>query len=167
MDGNAEVVTSADELGIDDFPREEVLAIIRDIFRAHDALSRDDTLRAIFDSLREEGLSTRRLSKPIGQSLESHLAAAVRRDVIYRDRGNYRIDCRSIDEYKRDDLVKYLTAAVGRTWHTRDEAIKAAARHIGFRRTGRNIQAAFKSAINAGIHRNLLDRDGPDYIRRT
>ena len=60
-----------------------------------------------------------------------------------------------------------MAAAVGRTWHTRDEAIKAAARYLGFRRTGRNIKAAFKSAINAGIRRNLLDRDGPDYIRRT
>ena len=44
-------------------------------------------------------------------------------------------------------------------------AVRAAARHLGFRRVGRNIQAAFKSAINAAIRRGLLERDGPHYIR--
>lgn len=120
----------------------------------------------IFKSLRQEGLAARRLSSHIREVIESNFLAAVHRGVIYRDRDSYLQDCRSIAHYSRDHLIKYLLAAVDRKWHTRDEAIKAAARYLGFRRTGRNIQAAFKSAINAGIRRNLLDRDGPDYIRR-
>lgn len=58
-----------------------------------------------------------------------------------------------------------LVAAMGSAWQTRDEAIVAAARHLGFRRTGRNIKAAFKSAINAAVRRKLIERDGPDRIR--
>ena len=42
----------------------------------------------------------------------------------------------------------------------------AAARHLGFRRTGKRIKSAFKSAINAAIRLGLLERDGPHYIRK-
>jgi hypothetical protein len=59
-----------------------------------------------------------------------------------------------------------LLAAMGAAWSTCHEAITAAARHLGFRRTGDKIRKAFKSAINAAIRRGLLERDGPDYIRR-
>lgn len=59
-----------------------------------------------------------------------------------------------------------LLAAMGGTWWTRDDAITSAARHLRFRRTGEKIRKAFKSAINAAIRRGLLERDGPDYIRR-
>lgn len=130
-------------------------------------MDRDDAVREIFNRLRQEGLSARRLGSHIRETIEGSFLAAVRRGVIYLDRGTYRQDCRSIAHYSRDHLIKYLLAAIGHTWHTRDEATTAAARYLGFRRTGRNIQAAFKSAINAGIRRNLIDRDGPDYIRRT
>ena len=73
----------------------------------------------------------------------------------------------SIEQYTPDHLVDILLAAMGGRWWTRDEAIMAAARHLGFRRTGEKIRKAFKSAINAAIRRGLLERDGPDYIRRT
>jgi hypothetical protein len=74
--------------------------------------------------------------------------------------------CRSIEQYTPDHLIDMLLAAMGGTWWTRDEAITAAARHLGFRRTGEKIRKAFKSAINAAIRRGLLERDGPDNIRR-
>jgi len=74
--------------------------------------------------------------------------------------------CRSIEQYTLDHLVDMLLAAMGGTWWTRDETITAAARHLGFRRTGEKIRQAFKSAINAAIRRGLLERDGPDNIRR-
>lgn len=40
------------------------------------------------------------------------------------------------------------------------EAIRAAARHLGFKRTGSLIRDAFKSAINGAIRRGLLEYDG-------
>ncbi len=52
-----------------------------------------------------------------------------------------------------------MLTAMGYAWQERDEAIRAAARHIGFTRTGSAIQRAFKSAINGAIRRGLLEAD--------
>jgi hypothetical protein len=138
------------------------MTVIREVFSNHGELVRNDAIREVARTL-----GYRRTGSYIQDVIGRHVMAASRRGVIYRDSGLYQLNCGTINDYELDDLVKYLAAAVGRTWHTRDEAIQAAARYLGFRRTGRNIQAAFKSAINAGIRRNLLDRDGPDHIRRT
>jgi hypothetical protein len=54
---------------------------------------------------------------------------------------------------------------MGVVWWERKDAIKAAARHLGFRRTGRVIRDAFKSAINGAIRRQLLEYDG-QLVRR-
>ena len=51
-------------------------------------------------------------------------------------------------------------------WSDREEAIVAAACHLGFRRTGANIRAAFKSAINAALRRGLIEANGPQQIRK-
>ena len=56
-------------------------------------------------------------------------------------------------------LIECLPAAMGGTWWTRDEATVAAARHLGFRRTGRRIKVGFKSAINAAMRRKLLKHE--------
>jgi len=58
-----------------------------------------------------------------------------------------------------DHLVNMLLTAMGSACSTRDEAIVAAAQHLGFPRTGENIQSAFKSTINAAIRRGLLERE--------
>jgi hypothetical protein len=70
------------------------------------------------------------------------------------------LDCRTIHDYPRELLTNALLAAMGRAWIERDEAIKAAARHLGFRRTGSAIRDAFKSVINGAIRRGLLEYDG-------
>jgi hypothetical protein len=65
-----------------------------------------------------------------------------------------------------DDLVMALRSSIGSAWTVRDDAIRSAARHLGFRRTGRAIREAFKSAINAAIRRGLIERQGPKMIRK-
>lgn len=57
-------------------------------------------------------------------------------------------------------------SVVGRTWTPRDEAITSATRHLGFERTGKNIKAAFKSALTGLLRQGDLERDG-NFIRRT
>jgi len=42
----------------------------------------------------------------------------------------------------------------------RNEANKSAARHIGFKRVGKNIDEAFRSAVNGAIRRGLLGYGG-------
>lgn len=90
----------------------------------------------------------------------------MRRGIIANERGLLEIDCRTIDDYPCDLLIEYLLAAMGGTWFDRSDAMRAAARHLGFRRTGKNIVAVLKSAINAAIRRGLLERGGPKSIRK-
>ena len=70
------------------------------------------------------------------------------------------LDCREIGHYRRELLFDALLAAMGRGWTERDEAIVAATRHLGFRRTGAAIKETFKSVINGAIRRGLLEYDG-------
>ncbi len=58
-----------------------------------------------------------------------------------------------------------MLKGMGRKSWTRDDAIRTAARRLGFRRTGKQIRDAFKSVINGAIRRGLLEYDG-DSIRR-
>ena len=51
-------------------------------------------------------------------------------------------------------------AAIGSGWWDRAEAIREAARYLGFARTGPRIQRAFKSAINGLIRQSKLEREG-------
>ncbi|HLE61828.1 MAG TPA: hypothetical protein VI750_01750, partial [Pyrinomonadaceae bacterium] len=72
----------------------------------------------------------------------------------------------TINDYAREELISALLKGMGKKWWTRDDAIRAAARRLGFQRTGSHISKAFKSAINGAIRRGLLEGDGPS-IRRT
>lgn len=130
------------------------MAAFRQVFSDGAERDRDDALR---DVARELGYA--RTGPRIHETLDGQMRAAVRRGIIYRENGRYTI-------YERDDLIDYLLAAMGPVWRERDEAVTAAARHLGFRRTGRNIREAFKSAINAAIRRGLIERDGAKLIRK-
>ena len=154
------------QYSINDFTRDEVMTVIREVFREREDVGRDAAVKLIFKGLQQDGLAARRLGSKIRDKLESHLTAAVRRGIIYRDRGLYNLDCRRITDYARADLIKYLCAAIGRTWHTRDQATTATARYLGFRRTGKVIKETLKSTINAAIRRNEIERDGPKLIRK-
>jgi hypothetical protein len=86
--------------------------------------------------------------------------------VIQNNRGVLSLLSRNIGDYSRDELIGTLLSVMGAVWWEQEEAIRAAARHLGFKRTGSLIRDAFKSAINGAIRRDILDRDG-NLIRRT
>ncbi|MDB2318022.1 hypothetical protein N9V88_00380 [bacterium] len=144
-----------------------MMLVIRDVFQEWEDATRDEAVKLIFKGLQLDGLAARRLGSNIRDTLESHLTAAVRRGIIHRERDLYNLDCRTITDYEKDDLIKYLCAAIGRTWHTRDDAITATARHLGFRRTGFLIKNTLKSTIKLALRRDKLERNGPDYIRKS
>lgn len=73
---------------------------------------------------------------------------------------------RSIAEYSRDQLKGQIEAVVGRNWTSRDDAIREAARRLGFRRTGSAIREAFESAIRGALRQGRLEASG-DRIRCT
>jgi hypothetical protein len=126
-----------------------------------DARDRDHAIRDVADAL-----GYRRVGSRIRDTLSRDIQTAVRRGILDNSGGQYSLLCRSIDGYTRDHLIEMLSAAMGSTWQTRDEAITAAARHLGYRRTGKRIRNAFKSAINGALRRGLLERDGPENIHK-
>lgn len=149
-----------------EFARDDVVAVIRDVFREWRDVSRDEAVKLVFLKLQHCGLAARRLGSNNRADLDGHLLAAVRRGIIVREGGVYNLDCASIADYGRDDLIKHLRSAIGRVWHTRDEAIIATARYVGFRRTGKVIRKVLKTTINSAIRRKEVERDGPLLIRK-
>ncbi|HEY3964574.1 MAG TPA: hypothetical protein VGM05_08510, partial [Planctomycetaceae bacterium] len=141
--------------------RNDVLAVIRELFQDGQARERHDAIR---DIARELGY--RRTGSTISETVSNDIRTAVRRRILDNAGGRFTLLCRSIDDYTRDDLVELFLAAIGQGWWEREEAIVAAARHLGFRRTGTNIRAAFKSVINAALRRELIEADGPSRIRK-
>jgi hypothetical protein len=144
---------------IDEINRDEIMAAIRDVFKTGESLDPDT---AITDIARVLGF--RRTGARIHEELRSALRTAIRRHIIHRDKGVISLECATIDDYNRDELIGTLLAAMGTTWWDREDAIRAAAHRLGFRRTGSKIRKAFKSAINGAIRRGLLEYD--DHIIR-
>ncbi|MFN8001929.1 MAG: hypothetical protein U0X75_13035 [Acidobacteriota bacterium] len=91
--------------------------------------------------------------------MKTTLRVAVQRGILINETGEYRLDARSIADYSQDECVAALLASLARGWTEREDAIRAATRYLGFRRTGPALHTAFKSAINGAIRRGLLEYD--------
>jgi hypothetical protein len=136
--------------------------VVRSAFASGLLRDREQAIRDVAAQLR-----CKRLGPSIRKEIENAILAAQLRSVLQNDNGQYSLLTRSVNEYTTDALVDTLMSAMGNGWLTRYDAMVAGARHLGYRRTGKDIQGAFKSAINAAIRRGLLERDGADYVRRT
>jgi NADH:ubiquinone oxidoreductase subunit E len=155
---------SSDEaagLSVSDLDRDELVAAIREVFSQNIALDRDSAIRQI-----AHALGFARTGSRIANAIDSALIAAAKRGVIQNNRGALSLLSRNIGDYSRDELIDTLLSVMGAVWWEREEAIRVAARHLGFKRTGSLIRDAFKSAINGAIRRDILERDG-NLIRRT
>ena len=146
---------------IDEINRDEIMAAIRDVFKTGGSLDPDTAMTDI-----ARVLGFRRTGARIHEELRSALRTAIRRHIINRDKGVISLECATIDDYSRDELIGTLFAAMGTTWWDREDAIRTAAHRLGFRRTGSQIRKAFKSAINGAIRRGLLEYDD-HMIRRS
>jgi AraC-like DNA-binding protein len=136
------------------------MAAFREVFLANGELDRDTTIREV-----ARALGFNRTGSRINFRIRYMFPIATRRGIIRKTETGFAIECRSISDYRRDDLIDALLDAMGRAWIDREDAIKHAARHLGFRRTGHQIRDAFKSALNGAIRRRLLEYDGSE-IRR-
>lgn len=137
---------------IDTLERETILAAIREVFGNG---AQRDAEAAIRATARTLGYA--RTGPRIYDTLRNNLRVAVQRGILRNEQGTYRIACRTINDYSQDERVAALLSAMPRGWTERGDAIRAAARHLGFRRTGSAIQDAFKSAINGALRRKLLE----------
>lgn len=153
-DATAEAAINRADYSIDDLDYNEIIAEIRGVFSREAELDRDAAIRRV-----SHALGFRRTGNRIAEVIDSALIAAVKRGIIFNDRGRLALLTRNINDYSRDDLILSMLTAMGYSWQERDEAIRAAARHLGFLRTGAAIQRAFKSAINGAIRRGWLETD--------
>lgn len=138
-----------------------MIAAIREVFSQNVELDRDSAIREVAHALGFE-----RTGSKIAEVIDSALIAASRRGVILNDRGILSLWSPTIGHYSRDELINKLLSVMGTVWWDREEAIRAAARHLGFKRTGSLIRDAFKSAINGAIRRGLLESEGALIRRR-
>lgn len=140
---------------IADIEREEMILAIRKTFAENGALDADKAVRSV---ARLFGFA--RTGSRIDVAVRNNLAVAVRRRILTNSGGTYALLGHDIGNYTRDELIDALLGAMGRGWTEREDAIRAAARWLGFQRTGRAIQEAFKSAINGAIRRGWLEYEG-------
>lgn len=136
------------------------MAAVRDVIRSGGSLDSDTAITEV-----ARLLGFRRAGNRIRGELRSALRTATRRHIITRENGVIRIECATIDDYSREELIEALLTTIGNTWWKRGDAIRAAVRRLGFRRTGPRMTQAFKSAINGAIRRGLLEFD-KELIRR-
>ena len=90
----------------------------------------------------------------------------MRRGILTNDVDGIGPGARSITDYDRDFLKEQFPASLGgRTWHECDEAIRAFARWLGFRRTGPVLDETARSLINGLLREGRLESQGSQ-IRR-
>jgi len=123
-------------------------------------LTREEAFRKIAKELGYD-----RVGSKIEEILDSDIRTAVKRGILENDRGTLRIDCRTIEEFRRDFLKDQFMASIGRVWVEREEAVRSFARFLGFRRAGENIQDTVWSLINGLLREDRLESDG-QLIRR-
>ncbi len=145
---------------IEQIDRETLLATMREVFQNGTRLEADSAIRTV-----AHALGFARTGSRIEDRWRNTLRVAVQRRILANKQGAYRLDRRSIADYEREEILDILLAAMPRAWVEREEAIRAAARHLGFRRTGPALQEAFKSAINGAIRRGLIESN-KDWIRK-
>ncbi len=111
-------------------------------------------------------LGYQRLGCRVREHVDSVLREAIRRGIVASSDGQLAPMCTSVNQHSQEHLVRMLKETMNRSvgWISREGAIHATARHMGYRRVGRHIRAAMKSAMNGAIRRGLIEADG-DRIR--
>jgi hypothetical protein len=132
-------------------------------------LFNDDQERERDAAIRELGhaLGYQRTGSRVYEVLSTDLQTAVRRGIIVNVGGVYRRGFRTLADCTRDSLKKDFESAIGRGWTSREDAIRALARWLGFARVGPIIEETSRSLINGLIREQRLETDGPELIRRT
>ena len=102
-------ITSAERpTPIDQTDRDDVMAVIRDVFASGGARSRDQAIRDVATEL-----GYKRAGSRIVEILDKDLRTGVRRGILENAPEGLRLLCRQITEYERDFLIEQLTAGMG------------------------------------------------------
>jgi type I restriction enzyme S subunit len=146
---------------IDDTDRTEMLCAIRTLFNDDQERERDAAIREL-----AHALGYQRTGSRVYEVLSTDLLTAVRRGIIANVGGVYRRGFRTLADCTRHSLKKDFESAIGRGWISREDAIRALARWLGFGRVGPVIDETARSLINGLIREGRLEADGSELIRR-
>jgi type I restriction enzyme S subunit len=144
-----------------DDDRIDVLCVIRTIFNDDKERERDAAIRELAHALGHQRTGSR-----VYDALSTGLQTAVRRGIIVNVGGVYRRGFRTLADCTRDSLKKDLESAIGRGWISREDAVRALARWLGFGRVGPIIEETGRSLINGLIREGRLETNGTMRIRR-
>ena len=101
------------------------------------------------------------------EELDNTIRTAVRRGILESKNGLLKMAVGSIEHYDRTHLKdQFLASLSGHRWVDRDDAIRAFARWMGFRRTGSSIDETARSLINGLLREGRIASDG-GLIRRS
>ena len=145
---------------IDETVQNDVLYTIRQMFSEGLELSRDLAFKKIAKELGYD-----RVCSKIEETLNSDIRTAVKRGILENERGTLKILCKTIEGYEKEFLKDQFLASIGRSWVEREEAVRAFARFMGFRRAGEKIQDTVRSLVNGLLREDRLESDG-QMIRR-
>jgi predicted helicase len=146
----------------DEQDHEDLICRIRHMFGDGEDRERDAAIGALVRELGCQDAASR-----IHTAVEHALRIAIERSILVDKSGGLRLSARNIEQYERHLLKEqFLASLSGRPWIERDEAIRAFARWMGFRRTGRSIDETARSLINGLLREGRLERQD-QLIRRS
>jgi Type ISP C-terminal specificity domain len=146
----------------DELDREDLICRIRQLFGDGQERERETAIDALARELGYQRTGTR-----IHEELDNALRTAVRRGVLTSERGTVCLFARTIEQYDRDFLKEqFLASLLGRQWIEREDAVRAFARWMGFRRTGPAIEDTARSLINGLLREGRLESNGSE-IRKS
>ena len=136
---------------------DDTMIVVRGTFADGAPRDREPAIRELAGALGFE-----RVGQRIRDEASSLLRTAVRRGILKNDDGQYSLLAKGGADYTREHLIDALRSSINGIWSDRDEAIRATAHHLGFRRASPTFQTAMRSAINGAIRRGLLESNGPE-----
>ncbi len=141
---------------------ETSMAIIRDVL-AKGPLSREQLTREL-----ALHYGYQRVGKNVAPILDNHIKTAVRRGIAESQRGLIRLFSASVDQHERAFLKDQFLAALSaesQGFLSREDAVRAFSRWLGYGRVGSVIQETAKSLINGLLREGRLEA-ADDSIRR-
>jgi len=111
-------------------------------------------------------MGCKRVSSRIYSILKGHIIAAIRRDVLETESGWVRIKTSTIEKYHPNDLIRTLWSVLPKNrYFSREDTMRAAAEHLGFRRLTEKARMNIKAAMRVAIRRGILKGDKEDIWR--
>ncbi len=147
----------------DEMEKSDFMSLLREVLTAHGPCDRDASIKHAATAL-----GYQRVRGGLAEILSNAIRTAVKRQVIFNERGQFSTGWSRVTDYEKDFLKTQFLAAIsenGRVWMEREEAIRAFARWLGFRRTGSVIDETARKLISRLLRGGKLESDG-DCIRR-